>query len=72
MEFLNLHFITKEIEPGLPKDFELAFEQFKLTNYNYTTSGPLSGNNLIFNENNQYIDVKGDGFLIIFDKKERY
>jgi beta-galactosidase len=67
---LNVNYVAKNDEPGIPKDYVLASEQFKLNDFNYTTPLTKAGSGLKLTETENAISVKGNGVALTFDKQK--
>ena len=51
-----------------PANFELAFDQFILQEWNFNTRAPSHGKDLQFAESNQWLTIFNDDFRFIFNK----
>ncbi len=67
---MNVSYVTKAAESGVPAGYEMANDQFKVNAYQYTSDYTFTGKALTFSENDNSIDVKGSNLSISFDKKE--
>ena len=68
--FLNVSYITRADEPGIPKDYVQATEQMKLNDHNYITAASKPEGVVKYSEKDNILTVKGSGFAVTFDNKK--
>jgi beta-galactosidase len=66
---LNIRYHTKNDELGIPKETIMAYDQFLLNDFKYSTNIEPSKGGLNYTENDNAINVQGSGVDLKFDKK---
>ena len=66
---LNIYYVLKTDEPFLPKDFEIAAEQFLLKMLPAGTVNPSTRSTIKIQQNEVQCSINGKNFSILFDLK---
>ncbi|UKJ06803.1 glycoside hydrolase family 2 TIM barrel-domain containing protein [Solitalea lacus] len=67
--FLNVRYTLKQAEPFLEKGYEVAYEQFAISNTSSKFSPDTVKGNLISNKSDNSYTISGSDFSVVFDTK---